>query len=273
MEPVIIQSEQVDKLYAALHAIQAAGIVVIESAFNKQTKSKYAELDAIQTKIRPILAAQGLFYIQNVGPIRQLDKEVAQSVTTRICHTSGQWVEGTGEVLIQIINTNGGGRLSASWASTSAATYAKRYSLVAMLGIVTGDDDDAMRTSAAASSDVRTGSTPEQRRVALTGEIADFVDGRWKESEGPDRRRLGDYTDIELRTLVRGLIEEKTDLVGARAMLADWVEARLKVLGEALAPALEARGWMDSNNPDDWTLAEWRTATQVLMQHPKNPQP
>lgn len=87
-------------------------------------KFKYATFGNIVETTKPILAKHGLSFCQPVQP--------DGSVTTIIMHESGEYLSSTlnikGEQTPQGIG--------------SSISYAKRYSLTSMLGIVAEDDDD-----------------------------------------------------------------------------------------------------------------------------------
>ena len=90
-------------------------------------KSRYAALDSILSLVRPILARHGLIVMQSTGG----DGTYA-SVTTTILHSSGEWIRSDNLVIRPSkVDAQGIG---------SALTYARRYSLSAILGIA-GDDD------------------------------------------------------------------------------------------------------------------------------------
>lgn len=90
---------------------------------------KYADLATIWGKIRGILADNGLSVIQSPSSY-----QTEQSLTTMLAHESGEWVSDTMSLKIVQDTPQGQG---------SAITYARRYSLCAMLGIVADDDNDA----------------------------------------------------------------------------------------------------------------------------------
>jgi len=85
----------------------------------------YATIGNIKEIITPLLAENGLSYTQ---PILS-----DGTVITVLMHTSGQFISSS--LLIKGDNTPQG--------IGSAITYAKRYSLSAILGLVTDEDDDA----------------------------------------------------------------------------------------------------------------------------------
>jgi hypothetical protein len=90
---------------------------------------KYATLDHILDVIREPMKDTGLSVIQGVSA-----DEGGLSITTRLMHKSGQWMESTMPIYL--------GPDKSPQAVGSAITYAKRYSLTAMLGIVADEDDD-----------------------------------------------------------------------------------------------------------------------------------
>lgn len=90
---------------------------------------RYADLgDALQM-VRPILAAHGLAVMQNAHS----PNDDSVLVSTTIVHESGEWI--TFEPLALP-----SGRTAQE--TGSAITYARRYHLLACLGLTTGDDDD-----------------------------------------------------------------------------------------------------------------------------------
>lgn len=106
------------------------------SADNPFFKSHYAPLDAILSLVRPILAKNGLVIMQSTGG----DGSYA-SVTTTILHSSGEYIRSDPLILRPSkLDPQGIG---------SALTYARRYSLSAILGIAGDDDDDANSISVA----------------------------------------------------------------------------------------------------------------------------
>lgn len=267
-------SAEVDKLFAALAEVHKVGLVVIQTNENKQTRSRYASLADVMNRIRPSLAAQGLWFTQSVGKLEVLGNDVGQWMTTRVCHSSGQWMEGSGVVLVPFIVTSSGSRLSVAWASGSAISYARRYTLCALLGIVTGDDDDAEEATKMAQP--KSAPPPSSKPVielGLVGEPAEYTGGRWREATGPDNRLLGDYSKDELKQLTLSAITEKLELPAVVGMLADNMSLRLTQLGEPLVPALTARGWDDWQDPNDWDLGQWHKALLTISKSTTAPKP
>ncbi len=88
-------------------------------------KFKYATLENIIESTRTPLANNGLALIQTVGE--------GGCVTTLLAHESGEWIQDT--VLIAPVK-------SSPQAIGSSITYAKRYSMSAILRIIAESDDD-----------------------------------------------------------------------------------------------------------------------------------
>jgi hypothetical protein len=99
-------------------------------SMNPHFRSKFASLAAVRDAVVPILAKHGLFVAQNLT-----NTEAGVACTTIITHASGQqMVFGPLEMPATKRDAQGLG---------SAATYARRYALMASLCIVGDTDDDA----------------------------------------------------------------------------------------------------------------------------------
>lgn len=90
---------------------------------------KYADLASIWDAIRGSLADNKLSVMQSPH-----NYNGEQGMTTVIMHESGEWVEETMKLIVVEDSPQGQG---------SAITYARRYMLSAMLGIVADEDNDA----------------------------------------------------------------------------------------------------------------------------------
>ena len=117
-------SEQIDELAAALAAAQGMMDNAVMNRINPHFKSRYADLAAIFTAARKPLSANGLAIVQTIGD---------GVLHTRLLHTSGQWIASEHPLPMS-------GRPQEIG---SALTYARRYSLSALIGIAADEDDDA----------------------------------------------------------------------------------------------------------------------------------
>ena len=125
-------SDSIAELLTALSLFQGK----VKNPSNSKTVSggkfsyKYSPLDEILNLVRPILAEEGLSIMQ--FPITE---NGMVGVRTLLGHKSGQYIESESVMLpLEKQSAQGVG---------SGYTYARRYSLSAMLGIASEDDDDA----------------------------------------------------------------------------------------------------------------------------------
>ncbi|HHV27942.1 MAG TPA: ERF family protein [Tissierellia bacterium] len=123
------KSDSIKNLAAALAKFQGEVKNPANTADNPFFKSKYAPLQDVLNIVRPLLSRHGLSIIQ----IPQGDGANV-SVSTLLLHESGEWIELEPLVLKADKPTAQG--------AGSAITYARRYSLSAVLGISSEDDDD-----------------------------------------------------------------------------------------------------------------------------------
>lgn len=132
-------SDSVAKIYPALVEAQAEFSDLKKDTTNPFFKSQYVELSQVLSSIRPVMHKQGLAVLQFPGHIA--DSKLA--ITTRVIHVSGEWVEDEAHVPLQKNDPQGFG---------STLTYAKRYSLIAALGLVADEDDDGNKGTPAATA-------------------------------------------------------------------------------------------------------------------------
>lgn len=125
------RSDQIDELSKALTAFQKSAPVIKKdkTAQIGSYSYKYADLVNVWDAIRGGLADNGLSIIQSPSTWQG-----EQTLTTLLAHESGQWVEDNMSLKVVQDTPQGQG---------SAITYARRYALSAMLGLVADDDNDA----------------------------------------------------------------------------------------------------------------------------------
>lgn len=135
------QSEQINELAAALAKAQAKLQPVIKDKTAKiPTKSggsyayAYADLSSVWEAIRAALTENGIAVIQ----MPELTDAGLVNLTTMLTHSSGQWVRSA--IATRPSDTT-------PQAIGSAITYARRYALSAMVGVVADDDDDGAAAS------------------------------------------------------------------------------------------------------------------------------
>jgi hypothetical protein len=117
-----------NELAAALVGAQAEFAAIPKTAENPFFHSKYADLATVVMHTQPILAKHGLAVAQFPTT---LDGEPA--LTTWLLHASGQSLKDTMKLCAAKNDPQGQG---------AAITYARRFSYMAVLGLVADDDDD-----------------------------------------------------------------------------------------------------------------------------------
>ncbi len=129
-------SRELNELAAALAKAQGEIQTVGKNAENPFGHYNYADLGAVMKALREPLSKHGLAVVQ--GPFTSEGGFVI--VRTRLIHTSGQWIE----CCVQAEATG-----TDPQAVGSVITYLRRYSLAAMTGVATEDDDGEAATSQA----------------------------------------------------------------------------------------------------------------------------
>lgn len=122
------KSEQLNELATALAKAQGEMHNPAFDAKNPHFKSNYASLASVRNTVLPVLSKHGLSVVQM--PVNVQD---TPAVTTILMHSSGQYVEETFYLPADRQNAHGYG---------SALTYLRRYSLMAVAGVVGDEDDD-----------------------------------------------------------------------------------------------------------------------------------
>ena len=124
------KSESIANLAVALTAFQNDMVAVKKTSENPFFHSHYADLAEIWEAVRPGLVKHGLA----VAQMPQVNDGVSV-MSTLLMHSSGEWL--CSNLAIAVAKANDPQALG------SAITYSRRYSLSAMLGIVSEEDDDA----------------------------------------------------------------------------------------------------------------------------------
>jgi hypothetical protein len=120
-------SEAINEIAAALAKAQGAVEGAEKGKVNPAFKSKYADLASVWTACREALSTNGLAVVQ----IPQQTPE-GLILVTMLTHSSGQWFSSRYPIEPMKRDPQGFG---------SAISYARRYCLMAMVGIAPEDDD------------------------------------------------------------------------------------------------------------------------------------
>ncbi len=122
------QSDEIKDLVTALAKAQSVMQPAIFNKTNPHLKNKYADFTSCMAACREPLSANGLAVMQYCETVNE-----KLLLVTMLAHTSGQWIKSFFPLTPKDMTSQSIG---------SALTYAKRYSLSALLGIVADAEDD-----------------------------------------------------------------------------------------------------------------------------------
>jgi hypothetical protein len=122
------KSESIVELAIALNKAQAQMGGAVKDASNPYFKSKYADLPSVIIACKEELSKNGL----SISQLVTSDEAGNSYVETVLMHLSGQWISSKMRLYLSKTDMQGLG---------SAISYARRYSLQAILNIPAVDDD------------------------------------------------------------------------------------------------------------------------------------
>ena len=146
------QSGTIGELAKALAKAQEVMKPAIKDTLGQvgSAKKKYADLASVWDACRAALTSNELSVVQHAEP----DEKGSMLLTTVLLHSSGEWISGTERLPLDRPDAQAYG---------SCMTYARRYGLAAMVGVVTEDDDGAAASQPARDSRQQANSAPQQR--------------------------------------------------------------------------------------------------------------
>ena len=128
-----LNSPEITRLAKALLAVQQELAPANKDATNPFTRSRYATLNSVMEACREALLRHGIWLTQLPVPAPPELGPGHIGLLTKLTHAeSGQWQGSLTVVPLPKADPQGMG---------SAITYARRYALTAMLGMITEDDD------------------------------------------------------------------------------------------------------------------------------------
>ena len=169
-------------LWKALHAFQAEAPSLQKDKINPAFRSKYLSLDHLMEQVVPVLNKHGLIWttapnylLVNTGPEH---KTVEPTLSYRLIHApSGQETAGTVPLIPSKRDAQGLG---------SAITYARRYAIMAVLGLVADEDDDGARASGGGTGGARVSARPPQQTQGIvTAKQRGLINGKAGEKNLP----------------------------------------------------------------------------------------
>jgi len=128
-------SDKIDQITPALLAAQADIPELVKDSTNPHFQSTYLSLAGLLKVVRPILLKHELALLQSTVD----GDDSGVTVTTRLLHASGQWVEGGVRLPLE---------KSTAQSAGSAFSYGRRYGLEALFGVTAVEDDDGNAATA-----------------------------------------------------------------------------------------------------------------------------
>lgn len=122
------QSSEIKELVIALAKAQGGMKPAVFNRVNPHFKNRYADFTSCMDACRGPLSENGIAVVQMCETI-----DGKLNLVTMLAHTSGQWMKSEFPLIATKMDSQGIG---------SAMTYAKRYSLCGMVGIVADEDAD-----------------------------------------------------------------------------------------------------------------------------------
>ena len=121
-------SDSIKQIAEALVSAQKEIKFAVKDSTNPHFKSKYANINSVIDAVKKPLNDNGIAILQSLSP----SDDNKLHLTTRLIHSSGEWIEDTAVCPIQKQDPQGLG---------SAISYIRRYSLSALCAVYADDDD------------------------------------------------------------------------------------------------------------------------------------
>jgi len=158
---------------------------------NPHFKSSYASLASVRNAVVPVLARNGLSLLQDVTTT-----ESGVTCSNLLMHESGQWIETQGiTVFVDKQNAHGIG---------SATTYARRFSLMALVTVVGDDDDDGNAAAAPQKVEVNLDLLTAIKEAADMDALATI----WKKCPPEQQKLLTEAKDKRKKELSKPVEQE-----------------------------------------------------------------
>jgi hypothetical protein len=122
-------SDSIKQIAEALVSAQKEIKFAVKDSTNPHFKSKYANINSVIDAVKAPLNNNNIAILQSLSP----SDDNKLHLTTRLIHSSGEWIEDVAVCPLQKQDCQGLG---------SAVSYIRRYSLSAFLSLYSDTDDD-----------------------------------------------------------------------------------------------------------------------------------
>lgn len=169
-------SQDYKNIYSAIIKMRTeiAPIARTRTASMGKYSYRYATLDSVIELLNVVLPKYNLGWVQTIGTA-----DGRQTLTTRIIHESGEWIEDT----LALPQVRGDSGKNENQELGASITYFKRYALSAMFGIATDDDTDGV-------AEVR----ERKQQVRATARAAQ------QQTETMDEERMADCAGVQIHS-------------------------------------------------------------------------
>lgn len=192
-------SDSLDKIAPALLAAQKAMTFAVKDSQNPHFKSSFAGLPSVIDAVKGPLNENGITYIQSPSP----SDDGKLHLTTRLLHSSGQWIEDIAVCPLPKADPQGFG---------SASTYLRRYSLAAITGLYQDDDDGesaVVRSASPASRAPAAKATKDQIGELSALDLEGMGERVQAALRGFKRATIQDFTEAEADKVIKKLRAER----------------------------------------------------------------
>lgn len=182
------QTEDIKELVSALSKAQGKMKPATFNKINPHFKNRYADFTSCMDAARSPLSENGLSILQYCEHYNE-----KLTLVTMLAHTSGQWIKSYFPLNPTKMDSQSIG---------SAMTYAKRYSLSAMLGIVSDeeDDDGEAAQGRGKGSDAKTFSDTVNAPPKINTEQLNIIKKIEEKLDAKRKKRVADWMKTVFKT-------------------------------------------------------------------------
>lgn len=221
-------SPDLKELICALVKAQANILPAPQDRTNPFFNSKYATLNSVMDVVKKPLLDNGLTISQWIEKT-----EKGEVLTTFLLHISGQFMSSSSSLLTVKADMQSQG---------SAISYAKRYAIASIVGVVSEDDDDGEKA-------VSRNSQPVEAKTAAPKSAVRSLD-----DDGSYRVTFGKYKDRTLKEIDIYDLSQYCSYLEQKAL-----EAKKPIQGQVAAFMTSASKFLNSRLPQDSALDVFET--------------